>query len=232
MLPASVTTASGAAARARAASSGIAGTGAQTITMAAPATASSREGAARTGPRVRRQGERRGVGVPPGHVAAHPRGGHRDRGADQAGADDRDALSGGRGHRAATPRRRGTRARPRPGSAREWKWARSRITRRHRTLDRDLARAHQRHAAQAHPARGLRGERRAEIVGDREQDADQVVLLDGVALEHGREQPLGGVEHDLGARRDRRRWLHGRHEPSSAFPPRERSPRSDKATCR
>ncbi len=43
----------------------MAGTGAQTITMAAPATASSREGAARTGPRSAARASGRGIGSHP-----------------------------------------------------------------------------------------------------------------------------------------------------------------------
>ena len=43
----------------------MAGTGAQMITMAAPATASSREGAPRTGPRSARERQRAGSGSHP-----------------------------------------------------------------------------------------------------------------------------------------------------------------------
>ena len=49
-----------------------------------------------------------GIGVESPDRLPGPDGRHRDRGADQPRPDDRDALS--RGHRAASPRRRGTRA--------------------------------------------------------------------------------------------------------------------------
>ena len=71
-----------------------------------------------------------------------------------------------------------------------------------------------------------------EIVGDREQDADQVVRFDRVALEHRREQSLGRVEHDLGIVVDHDDGTTGGTNLHDVFPPRRTAPRSDKATCR
>src|SRR6266496_3231521 len=68
----------------------------------------------------------------------------------------------------------------------------------HGSVDGDLAGAHERYQAETHPARGLRGERRAQIVGHREQDADEILVRDGIALQERREQPPGRVEQGRG----------------------------------
>src|SRR5918994_1759665 len=55
-------------------------------------------------------------------------------------------------------------------------------------IDVELACAHERHVAQAELAGRLGRERRPEVVGSREQHADQVVVLDRVALKESLEQ--------------------------------------------
>src|SRR4029453_9617639 len=62
----------------------------------------------------------------------------------------------------------------------------------HRSLDGDLLRAEQGDTAETHPSRRLGRERGAQIVGDREERAHDVVARDLVALEHLGQEALGG----------------------------------------
>src|SRR5689334_8404931 len=61
-----------------------------------------------------------------------------------------------------------------------------------------LARADQRHLAQPDPPRGHRGELGVQVGGAGEDAAHQVVHLQLVALEHLRDQLLGGLEDHVG----------------------------------
>ena len=150
----------------------------------------------------------------------------------------RDALSvSGRGHRAATPRRRGRRAAPRRAVRSEWKCIRTPDDRRHGPGDGDLPGAHQRHAPEPHAARGLGGEHGAEVIGGGEQDADQVVRSRrrcGRASAASSRSVASSTQ--LGRVVRRPRWPHGPHEPSSGPPrgagaPPRRQATWTKATC-
>jgi hypothetical protein len=60
----------------------------------------------------------------------------------------------------------------------------------HPVDDAELARAEQRHVAQTEGTRCGRGELGREVVGGSEDNADQLVVVDVVALEHGFHQRL------------------------------------------
>jgi hypothetical protein len=67
---------------------------------------------------------------------------------------------------------------------------------RQRARHRDLARAQQRHAVEAEGARGDGGELGVEVVGGREDAADDVLGRERVAL-HDRAHQLGGGVEDV-----------------------------------
>ena len=173
-----------------------------------------------------------GVGVPPRDRRSHPRGGHRDRRADQAGADDRDAFRRGRGHRAATPRRRGTRERSGRGFARcgSGPGAGSRTASDPAT---GISRAH---ISGTRP----RPIRRAASAGNADRRSSVTVnrtlirSSGSIAFRSStrREQSLRRVEHDLGVVVDHDDGTTGGTNLHDEFPPRRTAPRSDKATCR
>ena len=190
--PTSVTTASGARRRTSATSSGTDGIGVHTNTRVASADARPRG----SRPPRTRSARRRGAGRPGRYrtraPVAGPRGGHRDRGADQAGPDDGDPLS--RGRHGATPRRRGRRARPRPAPGACGSACRMRTTPGIEPST-GISWAHMSgHRAEPHPPGGLRRERRAQVMGHGEEDAHDIARLDVVALQHRSEETLGGSQ--------------------------------------
>ncbi len=66
---------------------------------------------------------------------------------------------------------------------------------RHRARHRDLRRAHQRHVDQPEQPRGVGGELRGEVGRGREEDRDDVVGREPVALQHGLDQLRGPLQH-------------------------------------
>ena len=133
---------------------------------------------------------RASVGVVAGDVPARAAQGQADRAADQAGADDAGAAC--RAQPPGRSSRRPARLRGTRGAARAAALGGEvqSCTRMHSGVPpaRRAPRADQRHVAEADRA-GRRGrERRADVVGGGEQDADEVVVVDAVALEHRLEQ--------------------------------------------
>ena len=68
---------------------------------------------------------------------------------------------------------------------------------RHATGDSKLASTHQRNIRQAHRTRGLRGEHRVQVVGGREEDADDIVEVHVIAAEHVAQQRGDALDHLL-----------------------------------